>query len=72
MDGERIISVFEERMRLQHYAASTIKSYKEYLSTFLKEIHGYKKLSHIPILSIEAFLSKKVIDDKISSSYQRS
>lgn len=72
MDSERIIAVFEERMRLQRYAVSTIRSYKEYVTIFLKEMQGYKKLSLIPISSIEAFLNKKVIDDKISSSYQRS
>ena len=42
MDSERIISVFEERMRLQRYAPSTIKSYKEYVTIFLKEMQGYK------------------------------
>lgn len=68
MDSERIISVFEERMRLQRYAPSTIKSYKEYVMIFLQEMRRYNKLSLIPISSIEAFLNKKVIDDKISSS----
>jgi len=50
-------------MRLQDYAPSTIKSYKEYVMIFVQAMRGYQKLSLISI--IEAFLKKKVLMIKL-------
>jgi len=72
MDSERIVTVFVERMRLQRYSASTIKSYKEYLKLFLHAMQKYDKLALIPVEEIECFINLKVKNENISASYQRS
>lgn len=72
MDSERILTVFEERLRIQRYAANTIKSYKEYLKLFLYAMQKYDKLAQIPIGEIESFINLKVKNENISASYQRS
>lgn len=72
MDSERIVKVFVERMSLQRYSASTIKSYTEYLKLFLHAMQRYDKLAMVPVKEIESFINSKVLNDHISASYQRS
>src|SRR5690606_19931286 len=72
MDSERIVKVFIERMRVQRYSPSTIKSYSEYLKVFLQSMYQYEKMVFIPVEEIEAFINKKVKNENISASYQRS
>ena len=72
MDSETILKTFYNRLKLQRYATNTIKSYMGYAQIFLEYMNEYPTLDRVPIAEIEAFINTKVIQDKISASYQRS
>ncbi len=72
MDSETILKILQNRLKLQRYANNTIKSYCSYTQVFLEQIEKYNRLDEIPISEIELFINRKVIQENISASYQRS
>ena len=72
MDSETILKILQNRLKLQRYANNTIKSYCSYTQVFLEQMEKYNRLDEIPISEIELFINRKVIQENISASYQRS
>ena len=72
MDSETILKILQNRLKLQRYANNTIKSYCSYTQVFLEQMEKYNRLDEIPISEIELFIYRKVIQENISASYQRS
>ncbi|MBA5791735.1 tyrosine-type recombinase/integrase [Flavobacterium sp. xlx-214] len=72
MDSETIIKLLANRLTTQRYANNTIKAYCSYAQFFLDHMKKYNTLNDIPITEIELFINNKVLQDKISASYQRS
>ena len=72
MDSETILKILQNRLKLQRYANNTIKSYCSYTQVFLEQMEKYNSLDEIPISEIELFINRKVIQENISASYQRS
>ena len=71
IDSEIIVSEFEKKLTLQRYASNTIRAYKDMVHVFLKHLVHYEQLEQISISEIELFINKKVVEDKISVSYQK-
>lgn len=69
--SEIIVSEFEKKLTLQRYASNTIRGYKDMVHVFLKHLVHYEQLEQISISEIELFINKKVVEDKISVSYQK-
>ena len=72
MDSETILKILQNRLKLQRYANNTIKSCCSYTQVFLEQMEKYNRLDEIPISEIELFINRKVIQENISASYQRS
>lgn len=71
MNSETILITFEKKLSTQRYASNTIKSYKDYVSLFLKHVDNYTSLKDVPLVDIESFINEKVEKEQISVSYQK-
>jgi len=71
MDIEYLIAVFERKLTLQRYSASSIKNYSSSVRSFLqvgkKQFDQSDELNEI---EIEKYVYRKIRKDHISSSYR--
>lgn len=61
---------FEVKLRLQHYAPSSIKAYKNALAKFLGAFEGYD-LKQLTVLQIQNFIHHLQVKNGISAIYQK-
>lgn len=61
---------FVIKLRLQHYAPSSISAYKNALTKFLVAFEGHD-LEHLDLKNIQTFLQKLQSENKLSATYQR-
>ncbi|GIV30411.1 MAG: hypothetical protein KatS3mg028_1477 [Bacteroidia bacterium] len=67
---QNILEDFTKLMKIKRYASSSIRSYKNAISLFLDAFPG-KHPENISIREIENFLYRKIKQDNISASYQK-
>lgn len=65
-----LLSDFEVKLRLQRYAPSSIKTYKNALTKFLVAFQQYN-LEHISLAQIQTFIHHLQTKDGISATYQK-
>ncbi|MBL6729784.1 MAG: tyrosine-type recombinase/integrase [Bacteroidia bacterium] len=66
----KLLSDFEVKLRLQRYASSSIKTYKNALTKFLVAFQQYD-LEHISLVQIQTFIHHLQTKDSISATYQK-
>ena len=72
MDIEYLISVFERKLTLQRYSASSIKNYSSSVRSFLQVAEKwFDQPDELNENEIEKYVYRKVREDHIGSSYQR-
>jgi site-specific recombinase XerD len=67
---QNILEDFTKLMKIKRYAPSSIRSYKNAISLFLDAFPD-KNPENISIREIEEFLYRKIKQDNISASYQK-
>ena len=67
---QNLLAEFSVRLRLQRYAASSVKTYTNALAKFLWAFSD-KNLAHLTLEDFSNFLIKLQSQQKISSAYQR-
>ena len=67
---QTLLNDFSAKLRLQRYAASSIKTYTNALAKFLWAFSD-KNLAHLTLEDFSSFLIKLQSEQQISSAYQR-
>ena len=67
---QNLLAEFSVRLRLQRYAASSVKTYTNALAKFLWAFSD-KNLAHLTLEDFSNFLIKLQSEQQISSAYQR-
>jgi site-specific recombinase XerD len=62
---------FTKLLEIKRYSVKTIKSYRNALNVFIKEFPN-KDIAHLSVKDIEDFINRKVTQQQISVSYQKS